>query len=178
MELKSIWTAFSTTITVYESGYVFIPQPTVSPDIATPTPTPKLQLADPRENGDFPIEILVGGDYYWTIVKDSPLLRMSQSTVLLPSKFGWILTGNRTGISTNVIAVHLLHSESHGSLPDVEVKRFWVLEAIGITAHQERGWDSKDSSILKAFHDSFRTEAKRRVVYLPEKKEVTIPTNR
>jgi len=111
-------------------------------------------------------------------MKDSPLLRISPSIVLLPSNFGWILSGNRTGISTNVIAVHFLHSESHDSLPDVEVKRFWDLETIGITAQQERGWDSKDSSILQVFHDSFRTEANQRVVSLPKKKNVTIPTNR
>jgi len=98
--------------------------------------------------------------------------------VLLSSNFGWILSGNQTVISTNVVAVHFLLSESHASLPDVEVKRFWDLETIGITAHQERGWDSKDSSTPQALHNSFRTEAHRRVVSLPKKKNVTIPTNR
>jgi hypothetical protein len=88
------------------------------------------------------------------------------------------MSGRRAGISANVIAVHFLHAENQRLWPDAEVKRFWELETIGITAHQDRRWHSKDASILKAFHDSFRTEANRRVVSLPRKKDVTIPTNR
>jgi hypothetical protein len=141
-------------------------------------PTAELQLADPGGNEDLPIEILIGGDYYWTIVKDSQLRRLSPSTVLLPSHLGWIMSGRRAGISTNVIAVHFLQAENQGLWPDAEVKRFWELETIGITAHQDRRWDSKDSSILRAFHASFRTEANRRVVSLPRKRDITIPTNR
>jgi hypothetical protein len=88
------------------------------------------------------------------------------------------MTGRRAGISTNVIVVHFLQAENQSLWPDAEVKRFWELERIGITAHQDRGWDSKDSSILQAFYNSFRTEANRRVVSLPRKKDVNIPTNR
>jgi hypothetical protein len=177
MKLKSIWPGFSTYITAYESAYEFLPQPSVPLTVVTGASTLELQLADPRGNEDLPIEILIGADYYWTIMKDSPLRRLSPSTVLLPSNFGWIMSGRRAGISTHVIAVHFLHAENQSLWPGAEVKRFWDLETIGITAHQDREWDSKDSSILQAFHDSFRTEANRRVVSLP-RKDVTIPTNR
>jgi hypothetical protein len=44
----------------------------------------KLQFADPGEHEDLPIEILVGCDHYWKIVKDGPPLRISPSVVLLP----------------------------------------------------------------------------------------------
>jgi hypothetical protein len=67
------------------------------------THTPKLQFADLREQKDLPIEILVEDDHYWKIVKDSPPLRISTSVVLLPLKLGWVLSGNRSGISTNFI---------------------------------------------------------------------------
>ena len=110
--------------------------------------TSEIQLADPGGKEDLPIEILIGGDYYWTIVKDSPLRRLSPSTVLLPSHLGWIMSGRRAGISTNVIAVHFLHAENQSLWSDAEVKSFWELETIGITAHQDRRWDSKDSSII------------------------------
>jgi hypothetical protein len=150
MEPKSIWSYFSTYITAYKSAYEFLPQPSVTLCVATGTPTSELQLADPRGNEDFPIEILIGGDYYWTIVRDSPLRCLSSSIVLLPFNFGWIMSGRRTGISTNVIAVHILQAENHSLWPDAEVKRFWELETIGIIA-QDREWDSKDSSIFRHF---------------------------
>jgi len=43
------------------------------------THIPKLQLADPREQEDLPTEMLIGGDHYWKIVKDSPPWCLSPS---------------------------------------------------------------------------------------------------
>jgi len=50
------------------------------------------------------------------------------------------------------------------------------LETIGITAHHDKEWDTRDLTILQAFHNSFRTEDIRKVVSLPKKKDVTLPT--
>jgi len=97
--------------------------------------------------------------------------------VLLPSNLGWILSGNRSRITANVAAVNFLHLEYPGPLPETEIKQFWNLETIGITAHQEREWKSKDSNFVRDFHDSFRTEGVRRVVSLPKKENATLPTN-
>ena len=108
------------------------------------THTHKLQFADPREQEDLPIEILIGGEHYWKIVKDSPPLRICLSVVLLPSNLGWILSGNRSGISANVAAVNFLHLENPSPLLETEVKRFWDLETIGITARQDKEWDTRD----------------------------------
>jgi hypothetical protein len=47
------------------------------------------------------------------------------------------------------------------------------LETIGITAHQEELWDTKDSAVLQ---DSFRIEDNRRVISLPKKENVTLPS--
>ena len=103
-------------------------------------------------------------------MKDSPPLRISPSVVLLPSNLGF-------GISANVAAVNFLHLENPGALPETEIKQFWNLETIGITAHQDREWNSKDSNVLRDIHDSFRTEGGRRVVSLPKKENVTLPTS-
>jgi hypothetical protein len=157
MDLRGIWTNFNTTITAFESSYEFLPQPTVPRD--NMTHTPKLQFADPREQEDLPIEILVGGDHYWKIVKDSPPLPISPSVVLLPSNLGRIL------------AVHFIYGalvryrkqRSGGS-------RIWKLSA----SHPTR---TKDSTVLQVFHDSFRTDDSRRDVCLPKEK-ITFPTNR
>jgi hypothetical protein len=98
LDLRGIWTNFNMTIAAFECAYEFLPQQTVPRDINMMTHAHKLQFADPGEHEDLPIEILVGGDNYWKIVKDGPSLRISPSVVLLPSNLGWILSGNRSGI--------------------------------------------------------------------------------
>jgi hypothetical protein len=51
--------------------------------------TRKMQLADPKDDhDDLPIEILIGGDHYWKIIKNATPIRLSQSLVLIPSKLG------------------------------------------------------------------------------------------
>ena len=109
-------------------------------------------------------------------MKDSPPLRISPSVVLLPSNLGWILSRNRSCISENVAAVNFVHLENPGPLPETEIKRFWDLETIGFTAHQDKEWDTRDSTLLQAFHDSFRREDSRRVVSVPKNGNVTLPT--
>ena len=176
LDLKGMWTNFNTTITAFNGAYEFLPQPTVPQD--NMTHTPKLQFADPREQEDLPIEILVGGEHYWKIVKENPPLRISPSVVLLPSNLGWILSGNWSGISANVAAVNFLYLRSPGPLPETEIKRFCDLETIGITSHQDKGWNTKDSAVFQAFHDSLKTEDSRRVVSLPKQENITLTTNR
>jgi hypothetical protein len=98
--------------------------------------------------------------------------------VLLPSHLGWILSGDRSGISANAAAVNFLQLEPPGPLPETEIKRFWDLEALGITAHQDKKWNPKDTDVLRAFHNSFRIENSRRVISLPKKENTAFPTNR
>jgi hypothetical protein len=133
--LRGIRTNSSTIITAFESAYEFLAQPTLPQDVNTVTHISKLQLADPCEQEEVPIEILIGGDHYRKIVSDRPPWRISPSIVLLPSKFGWILSGNRCGIWVNVAAVNLLNLEGPCPLPETEIKRFLDLETIGIKTH-------------------------------------------
>jgi hypothetical protein len=63
LDLRWIWTYFSTAITAFESANEFLLQPTLSRDINM-THTPKLQFTNPREQEDLHIEILVRGDHY------------------------------------------------------------------------------------------------------------------
>jgi len=178
LDLGRVWTNLKTTITAFESTHNFLPQPTVTRDMGVTTHIPKLQFADPKEQEDPPIEVLIGSEHYWKFVRDSPPLRISPSIVLLPSNLGWILSGNRSGISANWAAVNLIQAGNAGLLPDPEIKRLWELETIGITPHQSRELNSKDSDVLRDFHDFFRTEGNRRVVSLPKKANVYLPNNR
>jgi hypothetical protein len=88
LDLRGIWTYSSITITAFESAYEFLPQPTVPYDVNMMMHIPKVQFADPKEKEDLPIEILVGGDPYWKIVKDSPPWCLLQSIEKLPSRLG------------------------------------------------------------------------------------------
>ena len=103
---KSVWN--NTTIPYHcFRMYAFCPHPTTPYDITMMAQTRKIQLADPSdEERDLPIEVLIGGDYYWKIVKDASTIRLSSTLVLIPTKFGWILTGNRMGITANQIMVN------------------------------------------------------------------------
>ena len=104
---KSIWKNTTVPITTFESTHALCPHPTVPHDIIIMAQTRKIKLADPREGErDLPIEVLIGGDHYWRIVKNASTIRLSSSLVLLPTKFSWILTGNRTGITANEIMVN------------------------------------------------------------------------
>jgi hypothetical protein len=132
LDWTGIWINSSTTITPFESAYEFLPLPTVPHDVNMTTNIPKLQFADPNGQEYLPIEILVGGDHYWKIVKDGPPCRLSPSVVLLPSRLRWILSGNRSGILVNVAAVNYLHLEEPGSLPEAEIKQIWDLETIAL----------------------------------------------
>jgi hypothetical protein len=38
-----------------------------------------------------PVAILIGGTSYWKVIKDSSPIRLSETLVLIPSIFGWIL---------------------------------------------------------------------------------------
>jgi hypothetical protein len=143
-------------------------------DITIMTQTRKLQLADPREGErDLPIEVLIGGDHYWRIVKDASTIRLSSSLVLIPMKFGWILTGNRTGITANEIMVNHVPMEHL----DNDARRFWDLETIGITPNQQKPMSAGDCQILQEFHNSYCIEDGCRVVRLPKKNMCDLSLN-
>jgi hypothetical protein len=136
-------------------------------------------LADPKTDSleDLPVEILIGGDSYWKIVKDSPPIRISESLVLIPSIFGWILSGSRSGARVTSATVNFVLPDRPNMPPDDELRRFWDLEAIGITAGPDRAMSAKDSALLGEYHASFSMQ-ERRVVSLPKKQGIIMSNNR
>jgi hypothetical protein len=132
-------------ITAFESTHALCSHPTVPHDITIMAQTRKIQLADPRKGGrDLPIEVLIGEDYYWRIVKDASTIRLSSSVVLLSTKFGRILPGNCTGITANQIMVNHIALEQS----DSELRTFWDLETIGILPSQEKPLKNYDYQLL------------------------------
>jgi hypothetical protein len=140
--------------------------------------TRKLQLADPKnESEDLPIEILIGGDNYWKIVKDSSPIRLTSSVVLLPSKLGWILSVSRSGITVNSVMVNYVKLNTSSPNEDI-LRRFWDLENIGSMENQDSTPSLKDSALLQEFAASFCLEDQRRLVSFPRKENITVPNNR
>jgi hypothetical protein len=136
-------------------------------------------LADPKSDllEDLPDEILIGGESYWKVKDNSPI-RLSVSMVLIPTIFGWVLSGSRFGARVISTVVNFVHSDRPYLPTDDELRRFRVLEAIGITTGPDRANSAKDSALLEAFHASFRIQDQRRVVSLPKKQGVVLPNNR
>ena len=111
--MKGVWTHSTVSITAYERAHVLSAQPAVPQDVKTLANARKLQLADPKTypQEDIPIEILIGGDHYWKVARDSSPIRISTSAVLVPSMFSWILSGNRSGAHVNSAVVNFINSD-------------------------------------------------------------------
>ena len=83
--MKGVWTHFVVPITAYESTPALSTQPAVPEDVKTLAYASKLQLADPKTQPqeDIPVEILIGGDHYWKVVRDNhPHTHFNVGTVI------------------------------------------------------------------------------------------------
>jgi hypothetical protein len=112
LDLRGIWTNSTTSITAFESAHAFSHHPTAPHDVNLLARTRKMQLTD---HYDLPIEILIGADHYWNIIKNATPVRLSRSLVLIPSKLGWILSGNRSEITISTVVVNFI--DSHHEAP-------------------------------------------------------------
>jgi hypothetical protein len=86
--MKGVWTGSTVSITAYESAHALSAQPVVPQEVKTLAYARKLQLADPNTHSqeDIPVEILIGGDHYWKVVKDcSP----GPISAQYPAELGW-----------------------------------------------------------------------------------------
>lgn len=108
-----------------------------------------LRLADYCTEGEtLNVDILVGSDYYWTLVTGHTI-RGTQGPTALHTKLGWVLSGpvscgNPGGQqSSNLVTTHVLKcatEQVHYEGIEGEVKKFWDLESLGIktpSIHEE-----------------------------------------
>jgi len=178
--MKGLWTHSMVSITAYESAHLLLAQPPVPQNVKTLASAHKRQLVDPKIHSqeDIPVEILIGGDHYSKLVKDSPPIRISTSAVLVPTTLGWILRENRSGRYVNSAVVNFVNSDQTFTPSDDDLRRFWGLEMIGISANHDRSLSAKNFKLLEEFRASFSREDKRRVVSLPQKWDTALPSNR
>ncbi|KAF8769850.1 Protein P like protein [Argiope bruennichi] len=173
--LSSIWSNSKINIQAFESSNTYAFHPSTPQPVSSFAHSQKLKLADPSDSlNDLPIEILIGAYFYWTIVHTKSPIRLSATHVLIPTVFGWILSGNRsftTKAYSSVSSVLNISSETLVRDVDDHVRRFWDLETIGIKTMQDKGMTIRNSEILSDFHNLFCKVDGSRVVKLPWKPE-------
>ena len=179
-DMKGVWTHSMISITAYGNARVLSAQPALPQDVKTLAYARKLQLADPKTHSqeDIPIEILIGGDHYWKVVKDSPPMCISTLAVLVPTTLGRILSGNSSRTYVNSAVVNFVNLDQAFTPLDDDLRGFWNLETIGISANNDQSVSAKDSRLLEEFQTSFHVEDQHRVVSLRKKQDTALLSNR
>ncbi|GBN45859.1 hypothetical protein AVEN_159203-1, partial [Araneus ventricosus] len=143
LELSSIWNKSSVSLNAFESSNTYAPHQTVPTDITLFDRQKKLKLPDPYEKTDnLPIEVLIGAYFYWTVMTVKPPKKLIESLVLMPSIFGWILSGSRSMTTIRFDKKSAIHNicadKVNMQKEDEDVRTFWDLETLGIKASQEK----------------------------------------
>lgn len=132
-----------------------------------------VQLTTASGNGDLNVDILVGLDYYWHLVRDRIVRIPATDLVAQDTAVGWVLSGSleksdggpaRGAISS---AVRLCVSED-------AVRRFWELDSIGILPRET----VEESPVLDKLNDSIKYKDGRYHVGLPWKDSSKLRDNR
>ncbi|GFU01734.1 integrase catalytic domain-containing protein [Nephila pilipes] len=149
LTLSGLWSKQSILISAFESNNSYTTHPAVTLEISQFAHKNKLKLADPPDNSSLPIELLIGGDYYWQIVTVESPIKLSESFVMVPSMLGWIPSGSRTHTTiTDNTFVHQFSVQVSNDCLNDQVRCLWELDSIGIQDIQKRRMSARDEEIL------------------------------
>ncbi|GFY01210.1 uncharacterized protein TNCV_5076771 [Trichonephila clavipes] len=87
-----------------------------------------MKLADPDDSlSSLPIEILIGAGFYWNVMHSDAPVKLSDSLALVPSSFGWILSGSQSHatVSFNHTVHNINVDTSTQELDNVELREHW-----------------------------------------------------
>ncbi|GFQ99461.1 uncharacterized protein TNCT_671861 [Trichonephila clavata] len=162
-------------VIAFESSNRYASHPSSPTDISRFAKSKRMKLADPDDSlSSLPIEIFIGADFYWNVMHSDAPVKLSDSLALVPSSFGWILSGSRSHatVSFNPI-VHSINVDTLTHDLDNMVRNFWNLESIGIQPIEEKlRLSTHNAELMTNFHQSFKIIDGRRVVHLPWKPEM------
>ncbi|XP_076279061.1 uncharacterized protein LOC143208476 [Lasioglossum baleicum] len=87
-----------------------------------------MQWADPFISRHAPIELIIGADYYSSILLTG--VRKGEQGALIAQNtiFGWVLTGPIQPSNEHVTHLHALHAEVHNEINEI-LHKFWEVEA-------------------------------------------------
>ncbi|GFU45791.1 DUF1758 domain-containing protein [Nephila pilipes] len=96
-QLSSIWDKAKVNVIAFESSNRYPSHPSSPTDVSRFEKSKRMKLADPDDPlSSLPIEILIGADFYWNVMHSDASVKLSDSLALVPSSFGWILSGSRS----------------------------------------------------------------------------------
>jgi len=78
----------------------------------------------------------------------------------------------------NSTVVNFINLKQNFKVSEDDLRHFWDLEAIGISANHDRSLSAKESKLLEDFQTSFRMEGQRRVVSRRRKQNIALPSNK
>ena len=145
---------------------------------------PQNKMADPIPNTveTTAIDLLVGSDYFWDVVGGDKIM-LPSGIFMLPSKFGYIITGRYPGndldnqnknastllVSTNrneVVSSSFYCSVNVSLIKNPDLERFWSLETIGIKDPMSK---ESDEEAIEKFCSTIKFEEGRYQVSWPWK---------
>ncbi|GFU53508.1 integrase catalytic domain-containing protein [Nephila pilipes] len=176
-QLSSIWDKAKANVIAFENSNRYASHPSSPTDVSRFAKNKRMKLADPDDPlSSLPIEILIGADFYWNVMHSDAPFKLSDSLALVPSSFGWILSGSRSHATVSFNpTVHSINVDTFTHELDNMVRNFWNLESIGIQPIQEKlRLSTHNAELLTNFHQSFKIIDGRRVVHLPWKPEVKL----
>ncbi|GFR13568.1 integrase catalytic domain-containing protein [Trichonephila clavata] len=174
-QLSSIWDKSKVNVIAFESSNRYASNPSSPTDVSRFAKSKRMKLADPDDSlSSLPIEILNGADFYWNVMHSDAPVKLSDFLALVPSSFGWILSGSRSHATVSFNpTVHSINVDTLTHDLDNMVRNFWNLESIGIQPTQEKlRLSTHNDELMTNFHQSFKIIDDRRVVHLPWKQEV------
>ncbi|MCG8429755.1 MAG: hypothetical protein MJA29_01075, partial [Candidatus Omnitrophica bacterium] len=134
-------------------------------------------FADPNHGeGERTIDILVGIDWYWDLVKGG-LKKHKEGPVAQETIFGWVISGsvsdrsscvllNTVGVNKTTYHTGLSHQLCClNDISESTVRKFWDLDSIGIVDKEPRPPDG----VLEKFEETIQFKDGRYEVTLPSK---------
>ena len=134
------------------------------------------------EMNDGMIDILIGADYYWSLMTED-IVRLDERLVAIRSKFGYILSGpvevreKRMNNPHSSLCVHVMRVTAEPVTTEIEdtsleykVNNMWDLDAIGISSKEDSAslYDKiRDDIVFNSLHGKYE-------VSLPFKNDVTM----
>jgi hypothetical protein len=95
-----------------------------------------LELAENPDTDYMEIDILIGADYYWTVVGDKVIRPKTTGPVAVATEFGYVLSGpapaKRENPASTPALITILKCLANHDIEDKIAKSFWDLETIGI----------------------------------------------
>lgn len=169
--IRSMYNNFTASISCLVLTKITEKLPTVSVNKNAINIPANLSLADPNFNMSSEVDMLLGSDVFWSVIRDGKRHLGKNMPVLQNTQLGWVIAGNfSVGTRENSSLSHLL-IDSEESV-DKLVQRFWQIEEVG---DNKRLLLSKNEKYCEDYfkRTTERDETGRFIVKIPFKESVS-----